>query len=170
MCAQHRFANTQRTKHMQLLPISERANACTLIVCKWEGADPRANVRRGPAGPSLGVFWGAQVPSRPVACRALQRILLQEAAAFRGVSTLQRAVLRLQWELLADIEQVNKAQLGKSRQKWAACEAAFPEVSLTRNPPPPFSAPRPRWGAANPAAFVLLNPFLLLLLLHPESP
>lgn len=137
---------------MQLLPISERANACILIVCKWEGADPRANVRRGPAGSSLVVFWGARVPSRPVACRALQRILLQEAAAFRGVSTLQRAVLRLQWELLADIEQVNKAQLGKSRQKWAACEAAFPEVSLTRSPPPSLLRPETTVGGCQPSS------------------
>lgn len=45
-------------------------------------------------------------------------------------------MLRLQWELLSDIEQVNKAQLGKKvSRNGLLCEAAFPGVSLTHSPP-----------------------------------
>lgn len=52
-------------------------------------------------------------------------------------------MLRLQWELLPDIEQVNKAwgKKKKSLWKWAVDEAEFPGASSTPTPRPTAGAP-----------------------------
>lgn len=75
---------------------------------------------------------------------------------FCGVCTLERGMLRLQWELLPDIEQVNKAW-GKKKKK-ASGNGLWMRQNSREHPQPPL--PDPQWEPR--AAPGPLNPFLIL--------